>query len=190
MDSMGAGWVPALSFHFLFLVMRYLETLYALANLIFFESTNATVSIKCRSWSSDLSVASHVPFTRLKNCSGGSYKYPSSTQGVESGFKTVRSKRTTRSQSHSAHCSPSVKSASSRDSGEPTGGQSRNHDQPTQVPGTRKRKQASDTSGATLTDEAVLRLDKPQKMADLDAMVKHWVESACWRRSNVSFITL
>jgi len=89
-------------------------------------------------------------------------------------------KRTTRSQSsRSANAghggSPTPSRPGSRASRQPGG--SNTHKQSSRVDNKRKRKSASSTSGATLTEDAVWHLCKRQKSTDPNTMVKRWVES-------------
>jgi len=73
------------------------------------------------------------------------------------------SKRTTRSQSHSSQDSQGGKSGPSGEGGDSTRDGSRDsdtHNEQAQIPNTHKRKWASSSSRATLTENAVLRLAK------------------------------
>jgi len=95
---------------------------------------------------------------------------------------SLTSKRTTRSQPHSAHDSyasqPSPSHTGSRASkGRPRG--SNTYKQSTGVTIKQKRKLGSSSSEETLTESAVWHLCKRQKTTDPHTMVKYWVESTC-----------
>ena len=87
------------------------------------------------------------------------------------------SQRTTRSQSSSA-CGSSGPNYIGKDGNE-TENQRRRSGTNVESTQTCKRKGAPSSSGTTLTEGAVLRLEKRQKAADLNTMVRCWVESAC-----------
>jgi hypothetical protein len=92
---------------------------------------------------------------------------------------SVTTKRTTRSQTRTAHggldSPPSPSRPGSRASRQPGG--SNTNRRSLRVASKRKRKSGSSTSGATLTETAVWHLCKRQKMTDPNTTIKHWVES-------------
>jgi hypothetical protein len=85
------------------------------------------------------------------------------------------SQRTTRSQSRSSCGSAGRNSAPARGD---RCRSSRTNIEQTQASGTRKRNWTHSSSGATLSEYALSHLGKRQKISDLNAMVKRWVESA------------
>jgi hypothetical protein len=89
------------------------------------------------------------------------------------------SQRTTRSQSRSAHSSTKSKPSTPRNDENTTGGQGRPGTNVELKQTSHPRKRAPSSSETTLTEGAVLRLGKRQKTANLNAMVRRWVESVC-----------
>jgi hypothetical protein len=90
--------------------------------------------------------------------------------------------RTTRSQSRSAHSNANSQPPTPHSDRNPTGNQCRGSGTNANfelMQSSRARKRAPSSSGTSLTEFAVLRLGKRQKTADLDMMVRRWVETSC-----------
>jgi hypothetical protein len=89
---------------------------------------------------------------------------------------TRRTRRSQYSANNGEGTQPSPSRPGSRASRQRSAG-SNTGKQPTQPSNTRKRKYGSSSSGVTLTEAAVSCFYKRQKMGDLNATVKRWVES-------------